>query len=136
MGDRQLHNTPNTQGVRHVWYDVKVLPNGAGVPTMGEGDPNGTYFTIVRTGAGAFTLKTKDPYVALVSMVGSVEAATQAPWVFSRGAATKNADNTFSIPFTIYIANTGTATDLNAGTGAGTGRVNIILCMRNSNVTP
>jgi hypothetical protein len=133
MSDRTMH-APFTQGVNHRWLPVKVLCNGTGVPTLGEGDPNGSYFTIARTSAGAFTLKTKDPYVALVSFQATVQAATQGNWTSSRGAATKNADNTFSIPFTIYLA--GTATDLNAGTGAGTGSVDVMLVMRNSNVVP
>lgn len=134
MADRTFTETPNTQGKRHVWMPIKILCNGTGAPTIGEGDPNGSYFTITRTGTGAFTLKTKDPYVALVYFNAGVAAGTQASWTVSRGQATKNADNTFSIPFTIYDA--GTPTDLNAGTGAGTGSVDVLVVMRNSNQTP
>ena len=133
MSNRSYH-TLHTQGVNHIWHDLKILPNGSGTPTIGEGDPNQSYFSIARAGTGAFTLTTKDPFVALVDCIGTVVAGTQACWTFSRGQATKNADNTFSIPFTIY--NAGSAADLNAGTGAGTGSVDLIVVMRNSNVQP
>lgn len=134
MADRQFHNTPNTQGARHVWMPIKVLPNGTGVPTIGEGDPNQSYLSITRTGTGAFTLKTKDPYVALVNIFIGVRAVTQAPWSASGALAVKNADNTISIPFTIY--NAGVAADLNAGVAAGAGVIDITVVLRNSNVVP
>lgn len=128
MADHQFH-APRTQGVSHIFAALKVLPNGTGTPTLGEGDPNAYYFSIARTGVGAFTLKTKDPYVALVSFQATVAAATQANWTVSRGSATKNADNTISIPFTIYDA--GTATDLAALAG---NNIDLLVTLRNSGV--
>ncbi len=131
MANRQFNKSMETQGVRHTYLPIKVLPNGTGTPTIGEGDPNQSYVTISRTGAGAFTIKTNDPYVALVSWQATVSAASQANWTVSRGTATQNADFTWSIPFTIYDA--GTATDLAAASGNS---VDLLLIMRNTNVVP
>lgn len=131
MGQRMLHDSL-TQGQRHVDYELSFLPQGASAPILGEGDPKGTYVTLTRTGVGVFSLVTKDPYLAIVATSGSVSLATPAgQWSVCFGVYTKNANNTWTLPLTLF--NVGTATDIAAN---ASNIVSLYIRFRNGTVLP
>lgn len=154
MSQRPYHKAW-TQGVQHVDYPFTLnavgstgglAPTG---PTLGEGDPGnpltapntvGSYVKVVRgtsgmagmTGVtGTYVVTTLDPFVAHVYSSLSFKILNQSSgsWTCAFGKPVHNADNTFSIPFTIF--NSGTATDLPGGDG-----MYVWLKFRNSTVQP
>lgn len=104
---------------------IQFAPQGAGAPLMVWGDPTSYYFTLTRTGTGAYTLKTNQAYptmpakngvVPIPALCGSVSLAVPAgQWSVCPGVPTHNADGTWSMPFTLFLVNT--ATDIAAATG-------------------
>lgn len=130
MADRQFHR-PHIQGIKHVLLNFSVLPQGVGVPVMGEGDPNGSFVTCVRTGVGAFNLVTKDKYLAIVALGSSIVLAAQAGNVQIGFGAPTSAGGIWTIPFTYYVA--GAAADLAANAN---NRFCFELVFRNSGVLP
>jgi hypothetical protein len=120
-----------TNGQAWVAMALKFFPAGAGTPTQGEGDPNGAYFTIARTGTGVYTIKTKDPFSAIVTKQAAITMATPANWTVVWGPSTHNADGTWTMTFTTF--NAGAAADLAANAS------NIVECFflfRNTAVFP
>jgi hypothetical protein len=113
----------------------RFAPQGTGAPLFVEGDSvgksAGSYATIARTGVGAFTIKTADPYLALNQLGGEVMPATPGNWNIQWGAQTQNSDKTWTIAFTLLLA--GTATDLAANAASS---VCLWLRFRNSTVLP
>lgn len=98
-----------SQGVQHVGHALTILGAGAAVPTLSEGDPNGSYFTIARTGVGTYTLTTKDPFIALVAAKVQAIGLTYA----SVGATpVKNANNTYTITIWNFATPGGVAADV------------------------
>ena len=126
MSNRSYHFR-KTQGVIHVEYALTLLGAGAAAPTLGEGDPNGAFVTITRQGVGLYTLTTKDPFVALVSVHVQAVGVPLA----SVGLPVKNTNNTFSIPINVTATSGGVAADLVAAVP-----LYVALCMRNSTSKP
>lgn len=110
MADRDWPNSPRTQGVEHVYLPAVILPNGNSAPTLSEGDPNGSYYTITRNSAGNMTLKTKDPFLAVVHWEAEVTTGAKV----KLGLPVQNTDNTWSIP--IYTTGDTNAVALGAAT--------------------
>lgn len=126
MSNRSYHRSL-TQGVAHVRHTLTLLGAGAGVPTLGEGDPNGSFFTITRQGVGLYTLTTKDPFLACVGILVQAQGVPLA----SVGAPVKNANNTYSFPITLTATSGGVAVDLVAAVP-----LYVELTMRNSTSKP
>ena len=108
-------NHARTLGIEHVYLPVTFIGAGTGAPTLGEGDPNGTLFTITRNSAGNFTLKTKDPYLAVVDKRAVVRAGYKA----NMGTAVQGTDKTWSFPIytTQDILSVASVGSITAGTG-------------------
>lgn len=110
-------------------------PQGTGAPLFVEGDSAGksagSHATIARTGVGAFTITTADPFLALNNFGGEVAPNTPGNWNIQWGARTQNSNKTWTIAFTLLLA--GTATDIAANAAS-------IVCLwlrfRNSTVLP
>ena len=128
---RLLNQAINTQGRQHGYLPVCILPQGAGTPLLGEGDPAGSYYTLARTGAGVYTLTTKDPYKAILLVDLSFLLATAVSGWTAAVVPLQNANNTWTLTITTYLS--GTATDLAANPA------NIVCCdirFRMSGSTP
>ena len=127
MSNRSYHKQI-TQGVQHVGHMLTLLGAGAAVPTLSEGDTNGSFFTIARTGVGTYTLTTKDPFPALV---GVVVQAVGVPLASIGSTPVKNANNTYTITITVNATSGGVAADLTANTP-----LYVYMVFRNSSSLP
>lgn len=125
-----------TTGREHVDLPFTILPQGTSAPLLGEGDPNGTYFTITRTSAGVFSIVTP-AFVAIVGFhLTFMLNSPSGTWTYELGAPTQSTAvgtgaNTWTIPLTIFSS--GTATDIAANAN---NRLMCVLKIRNSNLTP
>ena len=128
------HTQPlKTQGVQHVQFNFSFVGAGAAAPTLGEGDPNGTYIkTITRNSQGNYSFTTVDKFLAVVTTDGTYSAATvTTSWGVTFGLPSQNSDGTWTFNFVTYVSNTGTATDIIASD-----LVSIQITFRNSLVKP
>lgn len=77
MSSRQ-YNEWKDSNLRTVQLDIQYLPvaGGAGNPTNGVGDIKGTHTTITRTGAGLYTVVTKDVFKASIGARVAVQSPT------------------------------------------------------------
>ena len=104
--------TPGEESIFHnsAWIYVG-WPGTTTTAVPNQGDVTGEYGTLTRTGAGTYTYVTNDTYTGVSFMWGSVVLATPAgQWNICPGAPTKNANNTWTLPFTVF--NAATATDI------------------------
>lgn len=69
MATRNFPSISFSNTLKPVTLNVALNGQGAGnAPTLGSGDPNGTFFSApVRTGTGVATITTQDAYPAYVS---------------------------------------------------------------------
>lgn len=155
MSERSYH-APQTQGIKHIDYNVTVLPNGATGPTLGEGDPNGnwtipagqtgatgpwrgSFMSVFKsasgvTGAtgvtGTYLVQTNDPFAAVVNQLANIVLASPtASYTISFGPPIQQPDNSWIIWFTVY--NGTVATDLPLGS-----QVSLHMTFRNSITKP
>ena len=106
MSDRQYHE-PQTQGWRHVYMTLQIIGNGASAPSLGEGDPKGTYFTVSRTTTGTYLLKTKNPFPGSVGVDANIMSATDTnAWSVTPKLPVQNADHTWSFELVTFEAGT------------------------------
>ena len=98
MSQREYFQNIQTQGHKFVLTPVAIKPQGTTTPMLGEGDPNGAYFTVVRNGVGHMTLATDDAFAGIVN----AEVDTSTGYKAKLGTITKLSNNTFSIP--VYTA--------------------------------
>lgn len=128
MADRTLKENVQTPFQNTSVFMLLFQPAGTGTPTLGEGDPNGQYFTPARTGVGTYTLTTKNPWPNTPIITGQVLQGTPA---FNTdaivSAITKNANNTWTISFTVFVG--GVAADF---ANAAAGYVMFHIMFRNS----
>lgn len=144
MSERSYHNAPKTQGVRHVTYNVQVLPQGGMTPPLlGEGDPGESFMTVQRgasgiagaTGqTGTYVVRTKDPFIAMVTQLGNLglsfgSGGPAAGWSLKFGVPTQQSDGTWAVWFQVY--NSSTLEDLNLGD-----QVSLQMTFRNSITVP
>lgn len=122
-----------TTGREHVVIPFTILPQGTGAPLLGEGDPNGTYFTVTRTSAGLFSIATFIEFPAIVGLRADfMFNAPSGTWTAAWGAPTQSTTtNKWTIPLT--VANSGTATDIAAHAN---NRIMCAIRIRNSALTP
>jgi hypothetical protein len=118
---------PETQGIRHTYMPVRVLPNGTGTPTLSEGDSAGSYFSIAHTSTGVLTLTTKERFLAVVRAVATINLGTPAGQWTCQTTCTQNSNQTWAI--TINMFDGATATDIAAATG---NVIDVDLVFRNS----
>jgi len=120
MADRTFNALPNTPGVKHVYMPLTLVgadTGGGTAPTLSEGDPNGSYFTVSRTAAGNYALTTKDGFLANV-----IVKAEGSPGITARASIpVQNSNGTWTT--SIYTALTPQTVTVGAATvtGAGTG---------------
>ena len=127
----RLYHTSYAQNTVLVDYTMAFLPQGTGAPVLGEGDPNGTYLAVARTGVGLYTVTTKDPFPGVVAGSAAFSLATpNATTTYSMNWA-KNTNNTWT--FTIQIYSAGAAADIAAN---AQNQVILYLSFRNSTVNP
>jgi hypothetical protein len=108
------------------------FPQGTNPPVMGEGDAGSKYYTLTRTGVGVYTIRTKDPFLACVGFGASIQLnAPASTSVITWGAQVKNADNTWTLTFTIFTS--GAAADIAANAN---NIISIDAQWRNSTVLP
>jgi hypothetical protein len=130
--DRMIGITAKTQVRYPVDLSFIIIPNGAGTPTLGEGDPNATYIVgLTRTGTGVYTFTTRDPFVALNNSDASVTLAAPAGQWNAMLGAVKNANGAFT--FTVSIFNGAAAADIAANAAS---YISVWLRFRNSNLVP
>lgn len=128
----RTYRTLKTQGIEHVDYAFVILPQNTAAPKLSEGDPNGSFVTIARTGVGVYTITTADPFVAVVGWDISIMLATPAgQYCICWSAPVQNANNTWTMTFTIY--NGASASDIAANAN---NRLSVWLRFRNSIGTP
>lgn len=131
MADRLFKEDVQTPYKNLTLFPLVFQPAGTGAPTLGEGDPNSQYFTPARTGVGTYTLKTKNPWPNQPVITGQVLQGTPA---FNTdaivSAIAKNADNTWTISFTVFVG--GVAADF---ANAAAGYVMFHVSLRNSGTT-
>src|SRR5580692_3156821 len=105
MGNRS-YSTDDSIGRRHLNIDFQLLPNGASTPTLGEGDPNGSYVTsLAHSTTGKWTFNTVDPYVAVV--IATATLCLAAPTTATNNSFltwVKNANFTFTFTLWNYTA--------------------------------
>lgn len=139
MADRSFH-VPETQGTRHVQYNVTV--QGANpttnAPTFVEGDflgqSTGSYLVASKVATGKYRFKTKDPFLGLVSVTQpSVQMATPGNMIVQVLKPTQNTDKTWQFEVWTYVnaAGTFTLTDVTAGD-----YISFSLTLRNNGVRP
>lgn len=105
-----------TQGIEHVYLPVTLIGTGSSTaPTLGEGDPGGSYYTISRVAAGNYLLTTKDSFLAIVYKNVSSNGGLNA--VF--GAASQNTNGTWALP--IFVANVSTSVSTVGSITGGSG---------------
>lgn len=80
---------------------------------------------------GTYVVTTKDPYLAIYTKQAalSIIGEKAGTWTIEFGLAVQNADNTWSIPLTLF--NSGAATDLPSGN-----TIDLLFIFRNSTVLP
>jgi hypothetical protein len=137
MGSRFWKQQSFTQCNFAVDLPVVLIPQGAGTPTLGEGDPNGAFFTLLaHTGTGVLSFTTKDPFPGLIYASANISLATPAGQWTSLISGAQNATSgvgfvAFSWTFTVNLFNAATATDL-----ANTNLIYVWLRMRNGSLKP
>lgn len=136
MADRSFHAL-ETQGVRHVDINCSITLS-SGAPIFVEGDTAssaaGSYLTLTDTGTGRIGVKTKNPYLAVVSAQVSLAMATpDGDTLVKCKKPSQNADGTWSFEITTWKNNAGviSAVDITAGD-----LVYLKLTLRNSKVLP
>lgn len=136
MADRSFHS-PQTQGVRHVQYNC-TIEIVAGAPVFVEGDrvgeDVGSYLELADTDTGTITVSTRDPFLASVACVASVNKATPSlNALCNTGVPSQNADGTWSVVILTGANDAGThsAADMSAGD-----RLSLHWVLRNSQVRP
>jgi|SRR5580658_2077578 hypothetical protein len=108
---------PSEFGIFHNAVGLYVVwPGTTTTAAPTDGDARGNFLTLTRTGAGTYTAKTVDGYSRCITATGWVGLGTPAgQWNVCVGTAVKNADNTWTIPFTVF--NGASAADIPVGAG-------------------
>lgn len=106
-----------TQGFEHIYLPLTLLGAGAAAPTLSEGDPNGSYYSISRVAAGSYVLTTKDAFIAIVYKAISPIAGYKA----ALGPATQNSTGTWSMPIFVIADSASVALGAATVTAGGTG---------------
>jgi hypothetical protein len=140
-----------TNGIAHWNQPLTLVGAGAAAPTLGEGDPNGSYWnTPTRTSAGLYVVQTKEVFIAPVEYFVEVDEVTPTGiWVVEKTsplavASTKSSGSYWQFTFALFrcaTANIGApvfaATDLTApSTGVPTAYARLRVRFRNSGVKP
>lgn len=131
MSSRTL-NLKYTVGFKWVEQSVVVIPNGASTPTLGEGDPNGTYWSVAHTSTGIITLTSKDKFLACVKCIPKIVLAVPSGGVWDvMPTVSQNSNNTFNVALNLYSS--GSLTDIAAAAG---NYIYVDCTFRNSISTP
>lgn len=116
MASRQFYQQQFTQVNSAVRLPFTIIPNGTDPPVMGEGDPNETFLTPVRLDVGSYTLKTVDPYYAVITLFFMMQQGTPTGGNIEVESVTQNDDGTLTIAFTAFDE-TGAPVELDTADG-------------------
>ena len=103
MASRQFNEWKDSNS-RWVQLDIKYNPiaGGAGNPTNSVGDVKGSLTTITRTGAGLYTVVTKDPYFLSVGARVAVQSPTATLGFATVANIVKAANGIMTLTFKVY----------------------------------
>lgn len=115
MADRAFHDASKTQGVGHVTYSFSVAASTTvtNAATFVEGDTNaasaGAYIVSTKVATGKYRFKTKDPFLANVSVKAQLAMATPDGNTYHQiKKPSQNSDNTWQFEVWVWTNSAGT----------------------------
>ena len=114
--DRALREFPRTQVIGLSLFPLTLIGGGSGkAPVLGEGDPNGTWFSQpVFTSTGIWSITTKDGFPGVASVGTSICLASPAAGslIVESGISVPSTTTPFTCTFTFNVYNSGSLYDL------------------------